>query len=227
MLVLAIDTATPDLVTGLVDTDTQQTWENTLHSTRHHNEVLVPCVQELLATAQSSFEHLGAIVVGCGPGPFTGLRVGMATAQAFGDALDIPVHGICTHDAIATAARRAHPRAKNILICTDARRRETYWAGYQDGTRTQGPGVIKPESLDCSSYDLISIPAVMREKFELPSSAQIIEQAPTPWAMIENVCLGSTPAPLVPLYLRRPDAVEPSKKPLSSAIPADYRKNSQ
>lgn len=227
MLVLAIDTATTDLVTGLVDTDTQQTWENTLHSSRHHNEALVPCVQELLRSAHTSFEHLGAIVVGCGPGPFTGLRVGMATAQAFGDALNIPVHGVCTHDAIAQAARHAHPHAQRLLVCTDARRRETYWASYQGAQRLEGPGVIKPDALDCTSYDLISIPEAMREKFEVPSSAQIIEQPPTPRALIEIVDLGSTPAPLAPLYLRRPDAVEPSSKPLSRAIPAEFREQSR
>ena len=77
---------------------------------------------------------LDAVVVGCGPGPFTGLRVGMATAAAYGQALGIAVHGVCSLDAIGIDT------AGEVLVVTDARRREVYWARYRDGVRVEGPG---------------------------------------------------------------------------------------
>ncbi len=80
-------------------------------------------------------DRVDAIVCGTGPGPFTGLRVGMVTAAALGHALNRPVHGVCTLDAIAHDAR---PRP--LLVVTDARRREVYWAAYDaDGHRVRGP----------------------------------------------------------------------------------------
>ena len=74
-----------------------------------------------------------AVVVGCGPGPFTGLRVGMATAAAYGHALHVPVHGVCSLDALGNQTHG------EVLVVTDARRREVYWARYRDGVRMDGP----------------------------------------------------------------------------------------
>ena len=104
MRVLAIDTATTALVTGVVDTATGQTTERVLEDTRAHNELLIPTIADVLAEAGMEYSDLDAVVTGVGPGPFTGLRVGMATASALADALSIPLHGVCTHDAIAYAA---------------------------------------------------------------------------------------------------------------------------
>ena len=109
---------------------------------RGHAEVLVPYLLECLAEAGLRRADLGAVIVGCGPGPFTGLRVGMATGAAFGDALGIEVHGVCSLDAIA------HGEPGDVVVVTDARRKEVYWARYADGVRTAGPGVIKPAELD-------------------------------------------------------------------------------
>ncbi|WP_460490683.1 tRNA (adenosine(37)-N6)-threonylcarbamoyltransferase complex dimerization subunit type 1 TsaB, partial [Corynebacterium nasicanis] len=154
MLVLAIDTSTPDLVTGLVDTSSGRAHDRVIPGTRAHNEQLTPTVRALLAEADVTFADLGAIVVGCGPGPFTGLGVGMASAAAFGDALGIPVHGVCSHDAIA---RRLPPGA--ALVATDARRREIYWATYAEGERSGGPGVDKPAELVLPhDVALVSVP---------------------------------------------------------------------
>ena len=88
---------------------------------------------------------LDAVVVGCGPGPFTGLRAGMATAAAYGHALDIPVHGVCSLDAIGVRT------TGDTLVVTDARRREVYWARYRDGVRTDGPAVNAPADVDPGS----------------------------------------------------------------------------
>ena len=84
---------------------------------------------------------LDAIAVGNGPGPFTGLRVGLVTAVTMGHALGIPVHGVCSLDVLAVQARR--PEGE-LLVATDARRKEVYVASYAEGRRVSGPDVVKP-----------------------------------------------------------------------------------
>jgi len=216
VLVLAIDTSTPDLVTGLVDTTTGNTHDRVIPGTRAHNEQLTPTVRALLADAGVTFPDLDAVVVGCGPGPFTGLRVGMASGAAFGDALGIPVHGVCSHDAIA----RRLP-AGRALVATDARRREIYWATYDDGVRTTGPGVDKPAELAVPhDVDVISVPGHLAA--QLPEALQDLPRhdlAPDAASLVAVADLAATPEPLVPLYLRRPDAVPPKAVPKSPAIP--------
>lgn len=216
MLVLAIDTSTPDLVTGLVDTSTGQVHDRVLPGTRAHNEQLTPTVRALLADAAVDFTHLDAVVVGCGPGPFTGLRVGMATAAAFGDALGIPVHGVCSLDAIA----RRLPDVRR-LVATDARRREIYWATYEGETRTAGPDVVKPAELTLPyGVTVISVPAHLAE--QLPEGLRGVDKqdlSPDAASLVAVADLEAVPDPLVPLYLRRPDAKEPKPVPKSPAIP--------
>ena len=138
------------------------------------------------------------MVVGCGPGPFTGLRVGMATAAAYGHALGIPVHGVCSLDAIGGQT------TGETLVVTDARRREVYWARYRDGVRIDGPAVNAPADVD---------PGVARAVAGSPEHAALFglplcePSYPTPAGLVAAVTDWSdNPAPLVPLYLRRPDA---------------------
>jgi tRNA threonylcarbamoyl adenosine modification protein YeaZ len=216
VLVLAIDTSTPDLVTGLVDTSTRQVHDRVIPGTRAHNEQLTPTVRTLLADAAVTFADLDGVVVGCGPGPFTGLRVGMATAAAFGDALGIPVHGVCSLDAIAhrlSGGRR--------LVATDARRREIYWATYDGPDRTAGPDVVRPgELLLPHAVEIISVPAHLAE--QLPGELRGVgkqDLAPDAASLVAVADLTAMPDPLVPLYLRRPDAKEPKPVPKSPAIP--------
>nr|VDG62392.1 glycoprotease family protein [Streptococcus thermophilus] len=224
MNVLAIDTATTDLVAGIVDAGSAgepRVLAEAVTETRAHNELLVPTVMELLSQAGLEFNDLGAVVVGCGPGPFTGLRVGMSTASAFGQALSIPVHGVCTHDAVAALAHRECEEGSSLIV-TDARRREVYWARYEAGQRVAGPDVVAPAALDVVPADVISCPETLRG--QLP--AELIDAArhttyipPRPAGLVAVADLGAIPEPLVPLYLRRPDAKEPSPKPKSPAIP--------
>lgn len=227
MIVLAIDTATTDLVAGLVEVSGGQPAQRAerVVPTRSHNELLVPTVQELLAEEGLEFKDLGAVVVGCGPGPFTGLRVGMATASAFGQALGIPVHGVCTHDAVAALID-----AESSLVVTDARRREVYWAQYRGGQRIAGPGVAAPAALrlpggddaDTGFVDVLSVPEHLREKVLAEgavAAATVTYVAPRPAGLVAVADLTAEPEPLVPLYLRRPDAKEPAPKPKSPAIP--------
>lgn len=224
MNVLAIDTATTDLVAGIVDTDTggdARVLAEAVTETRAHNELLVPTVMELLSQAGLEFSDLDAVVVGCGPGPFTGLRVGMSTAAAFGQALGIRVHGVCTHDAVAALAQQEHWEGSSLIV-TDARRREVYWARYEAARRVAGPDVVAPAALNVDRADVISCPESLRG--QLP--AELIDVArhityipPHPAGLVAAADLAATPEPLVPLYLRRPDAKEPAPKPKSPAIP--------
>ncbi|BBY79875.1 hypothetical protein MPUL_10330 [Mycolicibacterium pulveris] len=155
---------------------------------RAHAERLTPNVVDALADAQVTFDELDAIVVGCGPGPFTGLRVGMATAAAFGHALGVPVHGVCSLDAIGIET------TGEVLVVTDARRREVYWARYRDGVRVAGPAVNAPADVSGAAEALAEPP-----------------RYPTPTGLVRAVADWSAePAPLVPLYLRRPDAKPPA-----------------
>src|ERR1700754_4410828 len=100
-VILAIDTATPAVTAGIVKLDgTEVLGERVTVDDRAQAEHLTPNVLAALGAAGVTVENIGAVVAGCGPGPFTGLRVGMATAAAYGHALHIPVHGVCSLDAI-------------------------------------------------------------------------------------------------------------------------------
>lgn len=220
MRVLAIDTATTALVTGVVDTESGQLTQRVLADTRAHNERLMPTILEVMSEAGLELGNLDAIVAGVGPGPFTGLRVGMATAQALADALSIPLHGVCTHDAIAHAALAGAEEKDAALVATDARRKEIYWAIYRAGQRLAGPDVSKPGELSVQDIAQVVIPEKLAD--QLPDELAALprsEAAPTAEGLVAVAQLGAEPAPFVPMYLRRPDAVPPKKQQLSAAIP--------
>jgi len=214
VIALALDTATSDLIAGLVDTASGRTLAESVVRTRAHNEELVPTVTRLLDDTGLSFPALDAVVVGCGPGPFTGLRVGMATASALGQALGVPVHGVVTHDAVAQLID-----APTALVVTDARRREVYWARYESGRRVAGPGVSAPGELPVAgAMDVISVPEHLAASVTV-TSREVTYVAPRPAGLVAAADLEAEPAPLTPHYLRRPDAVPPAAKPKSAAIP--------
>ena len=140
MLVLALDTATPTLVAGLAvwsrHGETEMLAERAVPSGTRHAELLTPAITSVLDDAGLTMADLDAVVTGLGPGPFTGLRVGVVTAAALADARGLPVLGVCSLDAIGSGAR---------TVVTDARRKEIYWAAYDDsGARTGGPAVVRP-----------------------------------------------------------------------------------
>lgn len=200
MIVLALDTATPAVTAGIVEIDDAISTlaERTIVDARAHAERLTPNVVAALADCAKTMADLNAVVVGCGPGPFTGLRVGMATAAAYGQALGIPVHGVCTLDAIGGATRG------EVLVVTDARRREVYWARYRDGVRVAGPEVNAPAEVNAEGVQWVAGSPALAATFglpvvgpEYPSAAELVAAVPD-WT--------AEPDPLVPLYLRRPDA---------------------
>jgi tRNA threonylcarbamoyl adenosine modification protein YeaZ len=187
-MILAIDTATPAVTAGIVKLEGIEVLaERVTVDARAHAEQLTPNVLAALADAGLTVGDLGAVVVGCGPGPFTGLRVGMATAAAYGHALGIPVHGVCSLDAIGIEGAGT---VSEVLVVTDARRREVYWARYRDGVRVDGPAVNSPADVP-GAAEVLARPAVY----------------PTASGLVRAVAdFSAEPAPLIPLYLRRPDA---------------------
>ncbi|MBV9023964.1 MAG: tRNA (adenosine(37)-N6)-threonylcarbamoyltransferase complex dimerization subunit type 1 TsaB [Streptomycetaceae bacterium] len=214
MLLLAFDTATP-AVTAAVHDGTTVLAESTSIDARRHGELLMPAVDCVLREAGAELDAVTGIVVGVGPGPYTGLRVGLVTAAAFGDALGIPVHGICTLDGLAYASGIDGP----FVVATDARRKEVYWAHYAGPrTRSSDPAVDRPGDI---ATQVAGLPAVGAGAALYPevftdirapadqsagalaalAAAKLAEGEP-----FENE--GGLPA--LPLYLRRPDAQVPA-----------------
>ena len=129
MLVLVLDTATAAVTAGVVDVTSERIdvrGERVVVNARGHGELLAPNIAAALHDAGATPRDLGAIVAGLGPGPYTGLRVGLVTAAVMGDALDVPTYGVCSLDAVALA----NPGDGELVVATDARRREVYWARY-------------------------------------------------------------------------------------------------
>ena len=224
--VLTIDTATETVVTGVVrltaSGEASTLAERTVHDHRRHAEILTTLIREVLDEAGLAGADLNAVVVGAGPGPFTGLRVGLATAAAYGDALGIPVHGVCSLDAIAVVAAD-----RTALVVTDARRREVYWARYRDGQRTAGPDVAPPatlaDALADQPVDAVVGPPAFTEPIAAGRAEEIGATHPTPAALasvaFDAISAGVAPPPLEPLYLRRPDAVELKDQRRKSLLP--------
>lgn len=216
MLLLALDTSTPAVTAGAVAFDPAAGVATTLAEKvtvdpRAHGEQLTPHLLAATAAAGTTLREFDAIVCGAGPGPFTGLRAGLATAAALAQVLGVPVHPVCGLDAIAAEATGAE-----LLVVTDARRREVYWASYDAaGLRLRGPEVSAPAGVDRGAAVRVAGHGaqVYPEAFELPSVEPLY---PSPRGLVlaaaAVLSAGSEPAPLTPLYLRRPDAQEPGQR---------------
>jgi tRNA threonylcarbamoyl adenosine modification protein YeaZ len=210
-IVLAIDTATPAVTAGVLSrgpSGVEVLAERVTVDPRAHAEQLTPNVLGALSDAGLGMADLEAVVIGCGPGPFTGLRVGMATAAAYGHALGIPVHGVCSLDAIGVDT------TGEILVVTDARRREVYWARYRDGVRIDGPAVNAAADVPAGVSGVAGSPE-HAALFGLPllppgyptvsGLVRVVDWA-VPEGRSEATGEVGWPEPLIPLYLRRPDA---------------------
>ena len=217
MLLLAIDTATPAVTVALHDGSAELA-ESTTVDARRTGEVLAPGIEAVLVRAGRRMSEVTDIAVGVGPGPFTGLRVGLVTARALADALDLPVHGVCTLDVIAFQAGRLDPALRGpFAVASDARRKEVYWARYEDPvTRIGEPDVAHPQLI----RDRVAGLPVAGEGPHLYPDAfphAIEPRHPSAVALAELVAhkLTTDPDALLapePLYLRRPDAVEPGTR---------------
>jgi tRNA threonylcarbamoyladenosine biosynthesis protein TsaB len=197
-VLLAFDTATP-AVTVAVHDGSQVLAESTQVDVMRHGELLAPAIEKVLARAGIDRGDLTGIAVGVGPGPFTGLRVGLVTARMLGAVLDVPVCGVCTLDVLAAES----PVAGRFVVATDARRKEVYWAAYTDPlTRVDGPHVSRPADVEASG-PVVGRGAALYPDVLVPASPPA---HPSAAALARLVADGqATVLPPDPLYLRRPD----------------------
>jgi len=204
-VLLAFDTATPHVTVALHDGDSVVATFESEESMRH-GEMLAPGIASVLEIAGAVPADLSAIAVGVGPGPFTGLRVGLVTARTLALVRDLPVHGVCSLDILAAAGIDAG--LEDFVVATDARRKEVYLASYAGGRRIHGPEVVKPVE---ASTDL---PVVGQGALLFPEAFPNAVGPEHPLASVLcDVVLNERFELLEPnpLYLRRPDAAEPGK----------------
>mgnify|MGYP000166726982 CR=1 FL=1 len=133
---LAIDTSTSRTIVGVV-VDGEVIFEKSHEGATDHGRAVADLVAQALAASPNPTQ----VVVGMGPGPFTGLRVGIAYARTFALARAIEVIGVCSLDAIDIDSNE-------YTVAIDARRKEIYWARYKGGVRVEGPSVNKPDEVD-------------------------------------------------------------------------------
>jgi tRNA threonylcarbamoyl adenosine modification protein YeaZ len=207
VLALGIDTSTPMVSVAVVSGDESVVRRDRLVN-NGHGEALAGLVAEVLDEARISATDLGAVVVGLGPGPFTGLRVGIVTAAALADAVGIRAYGMCSLDAVLDVTGTPY------AVVTDARRRQVYWAVYDGlGDRTDGPEISTPIELAehlRGSVALVTGPAAA-DNAEAFGDFVVTDQRWPDAAVIARNAWGRTDAwsPLTPMYLRRPDARQP------------------
>jgi tRNA threonylcarbamoyl adenosine modification protein YeaZ len=208
---LAVDTATPAVTVALHD-GTSVVAESGQVDARRHGELLLPAVDRVLAEAGVKLDAVTDVVVGVGPGPYTGLRVGLVTAATFGSALSVPVHGLCTLDGLAYAAGRAGLQGP-FAVATDARRKEVYWARYDDPrTRVTGPAVDRPADIagQLAGLPVVGAGAVLYpEAFPDAREPEHVSAGALAALAAERLAAGAELLPPQPLYLRRPDAQVP------------------
>lgn len=201
---LAIDTSTPAVTTAVHD-GSSVVAEATVVDARRHTELLAPQVASVLESIGASARDVTNVAVGVGPGPFTGLRVGLATARTFADVLDVPVHGVCSLDIIAFAVA---PFDGEFVVATDARRKEVYWAQYGgDGSRVTDPAVGPPAELPRS------LPAAGAGPRQYPDVFAAVLEPEFPYARHLAEAVAARAVSIVdpePLYLRHADAKQPS-----------------
>ena len=130
--ILAIDTSTSRTSVGLI-VNSELTWSAYEDGATAHAEAVPRLVQKALAIEN----NISQVIVGMGPGPYTGLRAGISFAQAFAWARNLEVTGVCSLDAIVC-------KESEYIAATDARRKEIYWAKYLEGKRVDGPHVNVP-----------------------------------------------------------------------------------
>jgi tRNA threonylcarbamoyl adenosine modification protein YeaZ len=176
--ILAIDTSTSRSCVAIIE-GSKLLYSGFKDGATAHGPSLPALVQEAL-----SISDVDKVVVGMGPGPFTGLRVGIAFAHSFALARGIPVRGVCSLDAIA-----AQIQESDFIITVDARRKEVYWARYTNGVRISEPAVSFPTD--------VSGAPIYADLFP-----DMLALANLPGNITE------------PMYLRRPDAIATADRPI-------------
>jgi len=175
-ITLAIDTSTSRTCVAVIE-GSEILWSGFRDGATAHGPALPELVQEAIKGIE-----INEVVVGMGPGPFTGLRVGIAFAQSFALARNIPIRGVCSLDAIA-----AQINERDFIVTVDARRKEVYWARYINGVRQGEPAVNFPSDVTGA-----------------PIYADLFPNLVSLTKLPENIT--------EPIYLRRPDAVATAER---------------
>ena len=202
MLLLALDTAGP-VVSVAVHDGTSVLGSATGEGAMAHGELLAPAISRALEESGAAPADLTDVVVGVGPGPFTGLRVGVVTALSLAQTLGLAAHGVCSLDAVEVG------RAGEYLVAIDARRREVYWARYVDDRRVDGPHVDRPAELASRhpGVPVVGRGALLHADHLVAAGGSQSRLDPSAELMADAVVGRRVDLlPLEPLYLRRPDA---------------------
>lgn len=203
-MLLAIDTAAGTSV-AVVERDRVLS-VHSVEDTRRHAEVIGDLIQRSLADAGAAVSNLTGVAVGMGPGPFTGLRVGIAAAEAFANGAGLPLLRVASHDAVAFERfeqfenserfQQSDATAEALLITTDARRQERYWSAYQGvGSRGIPHRVAGPE-IGARDLDRAGFLRVDTDWISAASVGRLAERI---------LASGAEFAAPTPLYLRSPD----------------------
>lgn len=231
--ILAIDTATAATSVAVVGSGGSVRCESQVIDARRHAEAIAPLIRDVLAEARVDASAIDLVACGVGPGPFTGLRVGIATGVAIAEGRGIPVVGVCSLDVIARRAVRDYPGSVTVL--TRARRAELCWAAYDEhAQRLAGPLIRSENDLDihgtavgdAGPVDVVMYPQAgvladlvaerlasgepLPDRVELPEEGARESGAATADILHDRAQRGLLLLPARPLYLRRPDAVVPA-----------------
>lgn len=204
-MLLALDTSTRFVSVAVHDDDAVLA-EATSDEPMQHGEQLAPLIDRVLQQVGAIRQDLTAVVVGVGPGPFTGLRVGVVTARVLGLALGIPVYGVGSLDVLA--ARAVDEGVAEPFVATlDARRKELFWASYdEEGNRVDGPHVDRPAGLPAEVLVVGDGPVRYPGAFARTSGPESPDAGTLARVVAEERAELVDPEPI---YLRRPDATVP------------------
>jgi tRNA threonylcarbamoyl adenosine modification protein YeaZ len=222
-VLLALETAT-DVVSVALHDGTDVVVVESVDAARHHAETLAPLIERLLRDSGVGAAGVTRVAVGVGPGAFTGLRVGIATARAFAYARGLPCDGVLSLDALADTALRTGvvTADESFGVVLDARRREVFWASYEAGRRVEGPAVGPPA--DVIEGPLAGLRLVGDAGPTHPSALAAATPMHPSAAGVARIAAGQgltfAVYDALPVYVRRPDAVEPrGRKPVTPAGP--------
>jgi tRNA threonylcarbamoyl adenosine modification protein YeaZ len=217
VLVLAFDTSSPAVTVAVVDGDREILADRQTVEANRQGELLAPMIEAALEEAEADPSDLSVIGVGLGPGPFTGLRVGIMTAKAMSDALGIPAFGECSLDLIAD--QHGYDTGP-FAVLSDARRKQVYWAVYSEaGERLEGPDLGRPDDVAALLRGRVGCVAgagaqLYREAFagfEIAAYGQFPGAIDLGWRVTDAALAGRRDDELAPMYLRRPDAQPPGR----------------
>ncbi|MGH1563565.1 tRNA (adenosine(37)-N6)-threonylcarbamoyltransferase complex dimerization subunit type 1 TsaB [Mumia sp. DW29H23] len=218
MLILALDTAAPASSVALHDGATVLASESR-PGAMSHGEQLAPAIAAVLERAGAGLREVTDVAVGVGPGPFTGLRVGVVTARTLAVSVGARLHGVCSLDVVAAEAVAGGAVDEAFVVATDARRKEVYWAEFTPrGERVGDADVMRPA--DLAARLPASMPVLGRGADLYADVLHRVDGPTDPDAGVLASMIAAGTAVEVgtePLYLRRPDATPAAERKRASA----------